>query len=238
MTDMRITGDTLSFEDKVKHVQATIDGTWFQSYEYKKSKAIVFVSKPVPPVKKEELFRLNCFYVNLLFQEFNKKDSELLLHQGVKDEVSFWNDEGGLCIYLSVVLYALLTEDNICNRHDLRFVQGVTSYHATNPMVQAMFGNAEMVNFHAWLSYKGTVLDFSVGQEAEFIDLGDSGSIMGEIPKGMTMIGFKENDKTVERYIKRFAEHRNMTEKQWIIEHKLCSLEVFKEMLERIQEDK
>ncbi|PLS19424.1 hypothetical protein CVD28_03135 [Bacillus sp. M6-12] len=237
MDDFQVSHQKLSIEEQVSHVIKTVKDRWLHSYPYSTENAIEFVSKHPEKLLNKEMFRVHALYLNMLFRSLTKKDS-LIKNEEVLNEVAHWDNKGGLCIYLSVLMYSLLLEDKVANRNELRYIQGFTTYQSQNPFWKLVSSDTTMLNFHAWLSYKDSVLDFSIGQERENIQLGEKDYLVGDIPEGMKMVGFKENHKTVQKYVKMFADYRKMNEKEWVLEHKLQGLTCMVDSLEYISKQK
>jgi hypothetical protein len=237
MDDIKVSNETLSLQDEINHVMNTVKDRWFYSYPYTLSSVVEFAPKEATTLQNQEMFKVHALYLNMLYRSLTKEDS-IIKNEEIIKEVSYWDSKGGLCIYMSVVMYSLLLEDKIANRNDLRYIQGFTTYQSTDPFWQLVSVNTKMLNFHAWLSYKGSVLDFSIGQERGNINLGDKDYLIGDIPEGMKMIGFKESHKTVQKYVKLFADNRKMNEKEWVLEHKLQSLTCAVDSLEYLSKQR
>lgn len=225
MKDIKVSHEELSIQQKITHVMDTVKNKWFHSYPYTESNAIEFTAKSPSSLEDSEFFRMHAFYINLLFLSLTESNS-LIENKDALEEVAYWDSKGGLCIYLSILLYALLLEDKVTNRHDLRYIQGFTFYQSTNPLWKMLSLETSMLNFHSWLSYKNSVLDFSIGQEQGFIQLGHRSYIIGDIPESITMVGWKESQDIVEKYVKLFADKQGVSKNQWILKHKLNSLKL------------
>lgn len=235
MSDMEFNNKELTFEDKIQHARTTVEKKWIYSYPYTASSAIEFKSMPFPSIlNNNPMFQIHIAYLMTMFYSvlFNKN---ILGNSQVEKEIRYWDSEGGLCIYMSVVLHTLLLEDKICNKNDLRLIQGYNNYISTNPIMKLFGGNHEtnILNFHSWLSYKNHVLDLSIKQEGDFLDIGQKEFIMGDIPSGLAYVGWKESHQTVQNYMKKFAEHLNLEVNDWITMHRLTSVETALQYLKK-----
>lgn len=233
MDDLRVSASALSKEERIEHVQETVLSKWVQSYVYHKGNAVDFQSTPPPSAKQEGLFQIYLFYMTLLFEELLHRESTFITDTTIKEELSHWDDEGGLCIYMSVLLYGLIEQDDVLDVDDLMLVQGYNAYQSNNPFVQAIFNNPEFINFHVWLSYKGSVIDISVAQERESYQFEGKEYILGEIPEGFKMVGFIETKETVHKYMENFSSRIGMSVNEWLLFHKTHGLKSVKKALER-----
>lgn len=234
MSDFRINTGDLSFEDKIDHVQETISTNWLQSYHYDKENAMKFQTTSIPPVKETELFRIYLSYMTLLFEELIERQSKFITNPTIKEELSHWDKEGGLCIYMSVLLYGLLKKDDVLASEDLKLVQGYNSYRSNNPLFEALFGcnHTQLLNFHVWLSYRGAVIDISVAQERVSYQFGDTPYILGEIPDGFEMVGFLEDEETIKKYMEKFSSRIGMSVDEWLLHHKAHGLTSVRKAIE------
>lgn len=223
MDDIKVICEDISPVETIKHINEIVKENWISSYPYSSSRSIEFSSKPLPEdFLNDDSFRVHSLYMNSLYQSLSREISDID-DKNIIEEVTYWNDKGGLCIYLSVLLYSLLMDMKLCNRNNLRFIQGYSQYQPTNPIFSLISDNTTITNFHSWISYKDSVLDFSVGQEKSMLDIGNTEYILGNIPKAILMIGFKESHETVGSYIHKFSSRINLSEKEWLSSHRLNS---------------
>lgn len=232
MDEFSVRTSPLSYEDKIKHVQQVVSAKWIQSYIYDKEDAVQFQTTSAPSTEKEELFRIYFYYMSLLFEELFDNQAKFVTSSTIRKELTHWNEEGGLCIYLSVLLYGLLEQDDVFDTDDLKLVQGYNAYRSNNPFVQALFNNPELLNFHVWLAFNGSVIDISVAQERESYQFGDTQFILGEIPVGFEMVGFIENKETVNKYMEKFSSRMNMSVNEWLFFHKSKGLASVRKAIE------
>lgn len=226
----------LSSEEIIAKINDIVKDNWISSYNYSIHNAIEFKSQMIPNQTYEDThFKISCLYVNLLFNSL-LQDIDLFEDKTILKEVSDWDENGGLCIYLSVVLYTLLIEFKVCNRNNLRLIQGFTKYTPTHPIFTLISNSATMINFHSWLSYKGSVLDFSIGQEEKNINVLKESFIIGKITEEIEYKGFKENHKTVEKYIEMYARRLNMSSSEWKLNHMQNCLKSGLKSLELLQD--
>lgn len=225
-------------DDIVKGIDEIVKKNWIQSKEYKKELFTTFSSKPLPQaLLKNELFRKNIFYIDSLYRAVdNFCYSEFLDNKEVINEACYWNDKGGFCIYLSVLLYGLLIYDGLCSEEDIHLVQGYTQYKP-NGVISQMFNVDTITNFHAWLSIKDSVVDISIRQERGYYEFKQGEEIiLGEIPEGIKFSGVKETKETVCRYFSKIIDRSNKKNfTLWIKNHSLLALDTTIKGLEYIK---
>jgi hypothetical protein len=135
------------------------------------------------------------------------------------DEIQHWEEKGGLCIMLSVLTYALFQKTGVANEQEMRFVQGYYQHKSrTDSWIVSMLPQNH-IGLHAWITIQGAVVDISIRQEEQFFDFGSTPFIAGKVPEGMTMTGFSEPKKTVNKYIELFAKKAKLSPEQWLDRH-------------------
>ncbi|WCF11494.1 hypothetical protein NDS46_31550 (plasmid) [Paenibacillus thiaminolyticus] len=134
-------------------------------------------------------------------------------------EVSRYEQEGKLCVYLSILTYTLLMHHGITNDREMKYVQGY--YHHKNEAtnwIAGLLGN-EHVGSHAWITIGKAVIDISIKQEENFFQFDGYPAILGEVPPRMLLKGFSEPKKTVNKYVEHFAKQRKLSIDEWIAYH-------------------
>lgn len=148
--------------------------------------------------------------------EFDEVETDLI------DEVHHWEQEGGFCIYLSVLAYELLLKKKVFSPTSLQLVQGYMCHETRKDSPMALMLAKEHISLHCWLVSKGSVIDLTVGQVRQFFDFGDFPFFIGAVHPEMELTGTIEPKKIVNDYKKRFAKQAGLTVEQW--EHKHISL--------------
>lgn len=201
---------------------------WFVGYKYEENKAISFRGKlPSMELISNPNFFRNFVYVNVLFDVASVYGSDVEVNRDVLDEVFKWNEKGGLCIFFSVLLYQLLLEDRVVDKEKMKYIQGYYYHKARedNPLVKMIFGEHH-AGYHAWLAIEGSVIDVSIKQEQECFDFKDKPFILGEVPKGIELVGFEENEETVRKYVDLFLKEAGKSYDEWIRLHKEQAIKV------------
>ncbi|MFF2531305.1 hypothetical protein ACFVS2_20595 [Brevibacillus sp. NPDC058079] len=135
------------------------------------------------------------------------------------DEVLYYEQKGQLCVHMSIITYALLYHNNIADEKRMKYVQGYYHHETrTNNWIAGLMGNAH-IGSHAWITIGKAVVDVSIKQEELFFDFGTYPIILGKVPSGMTLKGFTEPKKTVNKYMETFAKRRNVSIQEWIEYH-------------------
>ncbi|WPS85297.1 hypothetical protein SMD22_01330 (plasmid) [Brevibacillus halotolerans] len=159
-------------------------------------------------------------YISEIF-ESAKSYGNGTLPSEVVDEVIHYEQKGQLCVHMSVLTYALLYYNNISDEKQMKYVQGYYHHETqTNDWIAGLLGN-EHVGSHAWITIGKAVVDISIKQEELFFSFGAYPIILGIVPSGMTLKGFTEPKKTVNKYIETFAKRRNLSTQEWIEYHNL-----------------
>lgn len=181
---------------------------------------IVFQGDDLPkPAILHPRFTEIVFYVSELFENANPYGYQSI-PKDIIDEVYHFEQNGQLCVFLTVLNYILFLEYEIADERSMRYVQGYYYHEArTDNWIVSMMGKAH-VGSHAWLQLGKGVVDLSIKQEELFFAFEGYPAILGKVPEGMHLKGFSEPKKTVNKYIELFAKRRKMTPKEWIAYHK------------------
>ncbi|ADO59963.1 hypothetical protein [Paenibacillus polymyxa] len=166
-------------------------------------------------------------YVSELFEAAYDYGSEHLPPEAV-DEVIHYEQEGKLCVYLSVLTYALISYNQIADGKEMKYVQGYYRHKADAvDWISGLLGNEHLGN-HAWITIGKAVIDISIKQEERFFRFNCYPVILGEVPPGMTFKGFPELKKTVNKYVEQMAKRRNLSVPDWISQHNTHMVELSK----------
>lgn len=210
----------------VKNISSVFKKEWLTSYDYKKQKPIHYQSQQAP----EHLFNAQTIKPILyltklthaaLYEDHNLVSPFLKKEDTAWKEVLKYNENGGLCIYASVLLYYLLLESNEISKNKLSFMQGY--YHHEFPdqhLLKNTYQNGAF-GLHSYILFEDYVIDTTIHQVAFNFYPGEHKefNFIGETTGGINLYGFKETNKTVHKYAKKIARDSNMTIEEWIEYH-------------------
>jgi hypothetical protein len=185
---------------------------WPTGFKYSSQNCVIMESQKFNgSIKHKEDFYKHCSYAEFLYW-LNPIDSKLWdLFPEVKKEKLRWIHDG-ICSYVSIVLYHLLLKDKVCTRGMIKYLQGY--------MVHNM-GQENQVHriCHAWLNINGSMVDFTIPQIDYYGFKLKKSFIMGDIPDGLGVIGFVENEETIKKVTRKFAKEARMSIEEWINFH-------------------
>jgi hypothetical protein len=222
----------VSFKDNGDEYQMSkltyemIKKNWITSYDYREVCPIVFVSREIPKeFINSTMVSKNISYVFALFESIMQKNT-LSSDEFLQKEINTWDSKGGLCVYLSVLLYCLLIDDKVCTKEKLKLTQGYYRHTVEENTFQSLIYGKFTQGFHVWLNYDGFVIDSSIGQEVENgFNFKGFPYIIGKIPEGLELVGHNENWNTVKTYLHRISKESNMKPREWIVNHQIKALE-------------
>jgi hypothetical protein len=155
------------------------------------------------------------------------------------DEVNKWDRKGGLCIYLSVLLYWLLRENGIPEK-DVKLCQGFYKHNLRKDFPEMLIGGPFgriQTGIHSWITYQGNIIDVTIGQQESVFDFEGSPYVMGEIPEGLHYYGWEEPEQIAKDYARMIARENGQNFFKWIEEHNMKSYRyIDKTMQEMIAE--
>lgn len=183
---------------------------WKSTFNYSRSTPTKFMAKTLEiPKGSVSGFTKYVDYCYLLSKNFTEKD-----------EAARYSEKHGTSIYFSVVLYWLLVYFGILNEKRLQLCQGYFRYRTREDKVPEPKYRAGL---HAWLSYNDSVIDVTIWQQEELFDFEKRGFkipvITGNIPEGMTLIGFEEDRILAKEYARKFAKDSELTFCEWVNYH-------------------
>jgi len=186
-------------------------------------------------IKKNPEFMKTVMYIAELFEssEWNNRAVKLpTFHEKIRKELVKWEENGELCLYLSVACYALLEKSQVFNDREMKLIQGYFLHKPdTDNALARMMGDTH-VGIHAWISIKGSVLDLSIGQERDFFNFNEVAVVMGKVPEGMTFKGYQEPKKVLQKHIQKYAKFAELSEEEWRQLHLNESNKKFAEFLQ------
>lgn len=168
----------------------------------------------------------NLYYI-MNIQDYIQYPKGNELPEMTVKEATRWDKDGGQCIYLSALLYCLLVNDKVVSPEDIHLCQGYYEHDCREDNLIGMMMGETHVGLHAWLELKGSIIDISIAQEHEFFDFKDKPFILGEVPEGMNLIGFRETNNTAKNYCRRIAKESGTVYLDWIKFHSQTATNMF-----------
>lgn len=207
------TNENVNEFDAIDYVSKNFDNSYHTSYDYKNIEPVLMKSKPL----KKYFYKDKHFVSAVTIAEFLMQISmyggneKYDLIEPIKKQLLEFDRRGQLCCYISIVLYSLLKR-----RYDVQYYQGLYYHKARADYPDFLpWGNIH-AGAHAFITVDGSIIDVSIRQEEMFFDFKGKTSILGNIPEGMKLYGWKENIVTVSKYINDILKFSNMTLKEWI----------------------
>lgn len=197
----------------------------------------VFQGKEIESqVKKNPSYIKVILYVKELFEASGYVEASFLKHKTLKPahELREWEHKGEICLYLSVVAYVLFEKLGVFSDKEMKLVQGYFLHEVQKENVLAYAMGRIHVSVHAWLSIKGSVIDLSIGQERDFFDFEEEDIITGIVPEKLTLKGFGEPKKVVQKHLKRYVNFANMQEEEWVEMHLSEANHMLEEIMKKL----
>lgn len=204
---------------------------WITSYDYTKTEPTIFKgAKDIDmPISIENVYKFEAvkLYVIELGEDLvtNKIKYDLPF---MFDEINRANDEGDLCIYLSVVHILLLEVNQVMPAHSLRLVQGFYEYEVSKDSrvyyMSQVIGNmnTRMKCAHAFVKFPNGFIEDSAFRldNYEFVEC--NAIIEGFVPDDIKLAGYEEGPETIRTYAERFAKRAGMSTGIWLANHMEC----------------
>lgn len=211
-----LTTEELSDKVIVTAIQSVIDKNWIRNVPYGLHR--------LKDMKKDALhmpFTLSPLlsYIFELEQPLYFKETTLPKH--LEEEVSYWEKEHGYCVYISILFYTLMEKLEPKKVKSIAYYQGFSDIETSNPMARMIFG-ARQVGFHSWLTYDNKVLDLTAHQYVHSVKFDFDNPynfLMGNLPEGFRLAGFKETAQTINQYQEMFANQAQLSVEEWIQRH-------------------
>lgn len=167
---------------------------------------------------------MHLFESDQVKESFFGKDLFGKLSNSMESEAKFANNELNICFYISSLMYLMLREESAIEKKHLKYVQGFLRTKTSKDYKTPEGIHVEwMFTTHAFVLYKGSVLDTTISQVSKYIlseldkpwVIGDDG-YLADI---FTYFGFEEHPQTATNFAKRFAKLSNMDFQDWLLEH-------------------
>lgn len=208
-------------KDITLHIYDTLKKHWKRGYSYIKRKPHLMRSKQVSNSVRNEKFVQYIVYMHDLAEANERHNYKTLPSQSGK-ELKHWDENGGYCIYLSVLLYGLLTKYNIVSKDEIKYYQGYYDFMLRDDFPSFLPIPKRHIGLHAWITIDGSVIDVTANQNMSFFDFkfeSDINIILGKYPNKYRLVGFEETDKTIEEYFKMFSDFSSQSVDEWLEFH-------------------
>ncbi|MGX5609945.1 hypothetical protein ACWKTZ_26610 [Bacillus cereus] len=213
-------------DGEYKYINNIFSQKWYRSHSYTKGKSKVYGSKEIDQaaIQNKDLFDRYIAYAKYLYDNTVTG----IMPKDLEEDAVRWDNEG-CCIYNSVVLYLLLTSDDVVRKENIQYVQGMAKCTLSIPMLgmgvdslgKPFTQERPYAGLHAWISIQESVIDLTTEQfQRIHFRLGRDKYILGKIPKGMELIGFPETEHIVLKLAKKFAKSAKMELEEWIAFHR------------------
>ncbi|MEC2129338.1 hypothetical protein P9G84_10195 [Brevibacillus centrosporus] len=212
---------------KEKIVETFLD-RWITGYDYRKATPESFKGKDIPAhIANHPMFYASIIYMETLYKAVTHGDFDDI-DQVVKDELISWESKGGQCIYLSTLLYMLLLYHELGTENNLSYVQGYYIHLLREEYRSLKVQILPPVHggLHAWIVLDGSVMDISIRQEEDFFDFQGKPFILGKVPEGLNLYGYREVRKTPKSYARMIAKGSGMKVEDWVQNHVSASLRI------------
>lgn len=215
--------ENVSQKELISFVNTFYNKNWIRGNSYTKQKPNLMESKTLPDIVKTKEMAIALYYLHQLVKSSDTNNFSTLdnIDTMVGNELRYWEDKGGYCIYVSILAYALFTRNHILSPSDISYFQGYYDFKLREDFPSFIPFPERQLGIHAWLVVKGSVLDFTANQNKTVFDFKftDLEMVLGEFPKGYNLYGFKESEKTIEGYYKLFSEHIGLSVEEWLERH-------------------
>lgn len=211
-----------TIEEIAGHTADFFMSDWKTSYNYNQLKPIISKSKEID----QEWLKKSAFLKSTLYVQSLAAANETWrldeIDETTRKELKTWDGRGGFCIYTSVLLWCLLYESGLFEDDQLKLVQGFYKHPTQGFLTQLIAKPPPLqIGLHSWVHADGRVLDFSIIQERSCFDFNGEAYIMGNIPKGMELVGWEEGKVTVKKYAREIAKESGFNYYDWVMYHKL-----------------
>ena len=139
----------------------------------------------------------------------------------IRNELSYWANNGGYCIYMSILFIAVATNSGLLQKQDIHYYQGVYEYRGNRDLVLLIPAFERQLGLHAWLCINNSVVDLTANQHASTFDgaISKLPIVIGEYNPNYKLTGFKETPTTIDWYMNKFSQFQHMSVDEWITYH-------------------
>lgn len=201
---------------------------WIKSYDYTKTELIVYKGvKDIDMSINAYKFEAIKLYVIEL--------GEVLIANKIKYDLPFMiseinraNDEGDLCIYLSVLHILLLEINQVIPAYTLKLVQGFYEYEVEQDShiyyLSKLIGNlnTRIKCAHAFVKFPNGFIEDSAFHLDNYEYIECDAIIEGFVPDEIKLAGYEEGPETIRTYAERFAKRAGMPMGIWMGNHMEC----------------
>jgi len=220
------TNEDIPIEQIIEFISKQFRRKWKTSFLYKKKNVKKFDSKPLNNTLMRDIdFTKFIAYISNIYDYLLTGDTHGIEEWIIK-EVEEWEIKGGMCIYLSVLLYSLLSSElKICT-DCLRYVQGFYRHDIREDYPSFFPWAGQHNGIHSWITLDDSIIDIAIRQQEYFFDFKGKPFVLGDIPEGLTYMGFIESKVIVNGYIREILDFSKMHYDTWIRKHTINALKV------------
>lgn len=172
-------------------------------------------------------------YLNIFSTDSDENDENLFLPR----EYIEYDKKGGACIYSSVLLYCMLYFNKVCSKEDMAYIQGYYKYNMNQGIFSLISNEIDKIGLHSFMRIGTAIIDTSiVVQNIDTFDFEGKFLIFGDVPKGITLVGYEETFETVMKYANIFKDLNGFKSiEEWVEAHTKNSIDLsfnLKEIIE------
>lgn len=218
-------------DEVIPYIQNKFTETWITGFNYKQREPVRITETEQlnPDLISDYKFHSALYYTALLF-DATLYDAPMYFsdeNKWIIDEVNYWENKGGLCIYLSALLYMLLLDSKLLTEKDMSFCQGYYFHKLRDDFPEFMRLWENHYGLHSWLMIGNSVVDVSIRQEFQTFDFKGKDIVVGKLPEGMDFYGYREVSRTPKKYARLFASTVGMKHELWLLKHRKACLELY-----------
>lgn len=204
------------------------------SYEYTKDNIISYSSKELNKIlESESSFAVSINYISTLFDYLLTGNTHDISND-VLDEVTEWEIKGASCTYFSVLLYYLITIQNVACKDCVKLVQGFYRHEIRNDYPTFYPWAGQHNGIHSWITIQNSIIDIAIKQQERFFDFKGKPYVMGEIPEGLIYMGWEESKDTALLYLNDILKFSKKNLHEWFNMHFKNSINAFIDMHKEI----
>ncbi|WP_028560620.1 hypothetical protein [Paenibacillus pinihumi] len=224
-------------DDGIIEILEEFKKTWFVGFDYKIDDVISFDGKEFFESHENQISIL-LFYIQYLYANADK-ENVLYIDENTKQELYWHQNNGGLCIYLSIVLYFLLRTYSEIENDNIIYCQGYYDVTVNDLDTFLECGQAGKIGLHAWLEVNDSVVDVSIKQienERIYKFKEKPFYVLGKVPEGIEYNGFRETHSCAKKYVKKMIKSNGIKREEWIHNHNQNALRVIYSLIQKGKE--
>lgn len=166
------------------------------------------------------------------YAHWDDEASETLLEPAIRKQMKDYAANGGLCIYISIVIYCMLHQEGF-TEEQLRYWQGYYDAAVNQPFYEKLTDLERTKGLHAFLTLEDSIIDLTLGQLESLFVFQKHYFVLGDPIEGIDHYGYCEPHATVKAYARSFAKELGMTYYEWILMHKKSMLRVLQDSISK-----